>query len=272
VNGYRRANGRVGARNHVLVLPSVVCSVLAAQRIATDGAVSIGHQHGCGEVGDDAEHTRAVFEGVASNPNVAATLVVGLGCETVQGKALAVRLADRGLEVRYAGIQAEGGTERTVERGRELLRELADHARSAARDPVRIDELTIGLDDAAAPFADDLDRLVRAGGATLVVAEGGRGFETHADLAAAGAQIIVSWCDAGEGPLGFVVCPVIAVSGDPELFAALRDDFDLDGTGDPAEVAAAVWARVAVTFDGQQTASERRGAVDFSLRRLARTM
>ena len=84
--------------------------------------------------------------------------------------------------------------------------------------------------------------------------------------------MIVSWCGAGEGPLGFVVCPVIAVSGDAELYAALREDFDIDGTGEPAAVADAIWSLVAATFDGRLTASERRGARDFSLRRLARTM
>jgi len=272
MNGYRRADGRAGARNHVLVLPSVVCAVLAAHRIVSDGAVSMTHQHGCGEVGDDVEHTRLVFEGVASNPNVAATLVVGLGCETVQGKALAAAIAAGGQQVRYAGIQAEGGIERTVERGCELLRGLTDEARSAAREPVQIAELTIGLDDGAAPFHAALEKIVRRAGATLLVPEAGRGSETHPDLAAGGAQIIVSWCGPGEGPLGFVICPVIAVSGDAELYAAMHEDFDLDGTGEPAEAAAAIWERSAETFDGRPTASERRGARDFSLRRLGRTM
>lgn len=270
--GYRRADGRVGARNHVLVLPSVVCSALAAMRIASDDAVAISHQHGCGEVGDDVEHTKVVFEGVACNPNVAATLIVGLGCETVQGKALAAAIAARGRDVRYAGIQAEGGTDRTVQRGRELLLELTNRVGAAGREPIGLYELTLGLDDPSAPFAARLEALVRAAGATLVVPEAGRGSETHPDLAARGAQIIVSWCGAGEGPVGFVVCPVIAVSGDAELYAALRADFDIDGTGEPADVADSIWALAAATFDGRLTASERRGARDFCLRRLTRTM
>jgi len=272
MRGYRRADGRVGARNHVVVLPSVVCSALAARKIASDDAVAISHQHGCGEVGDDAEHTRAVFEGVACNPNVAATLVVGLGCETVQGKALAATIGTRGQAVLYAGIQAEGGTDRTVERGRELLLELTDRVASAGREPVGLDELILAVDDPSAPFAPRLEELVRRAGARLVLPEAGRGSETHADLAAAGAQIIVSWCGAGEGPIGFAVCPVIAVSGDAELYAALRDDFDIDGTGEPDSVADGIWALAAATFDGRLTASERRGARDFCLRRLTRTM
>jgi altronate dehydratase len=104
------------------------------------------------------------------------------------------------------------------------------------------------------------------------VAEGGAGAEQHPDLAMAGAQVIVAWCGAGEGPRGFAICPVVSVSGDAELYAALGDDFDVDGTGDPEAVAETVWQDVLRVFDGEPTAAEARGARDFYLRRLARTM
>jgi altronate dehydratase len=130
----------------------------------------------------------------------------------------------------------------------------------------------LGLDDARAPFAEPLRSLAEEAGARLVLAEGGRGAEQHPELAARGAQIIVAWCGAGEGPRGFAVCPVISVSGDVALLDALADDFDIDGTAAPARVADAVWTMALSTFDGQLTAAERRGADDFHLRRLARTM
>jgi altronate dehydratase large subunit len=272
VKGYRRADGRDGARNHVLVLPSVVCSVLAAQRIAEAGALVIGHQHGCAEVGDDVEHTKTVFENVACNPNIAGTLVVGLGCETVQGKELAARIVSRGHVARYAGLQAEGGTERTVDRGRRLLRELLDLANEAKPEPIEWADVRVGLDDPAAPFRAELEELASAYRATIVSPSAGKGPETHPDLASVGVQVIVSWCGRGEGPVGFAVCPLLAVSGDCDLCASLGTDFDIDGTGDPSKTARDIWNCVDKIFDGRPTSAEERGANDFYLRRLARTM
>ena len=272
IRGYRRADGRLGARNHVLVLPSVVCSGLTAQLIAGDDAISVTHQHGCAEVGDDVTHTAAVFSGMATNPNVGAALVVGLGCETIQGTRLAERIGEEGQRVRYAGIQADGGTARTVARGRELLSGLQAEIGDARREAAPEDQLVIGLDDPAAPFAGALRSLASRAGARLIVPEDGAGAEQHPELATAGAQVIVAWCGQGEGPRGFAICPVISVSGDAELFAALGEDFDVDGSGDPDAVAQTVWRDVLGVFDGRPTASEARGARDFYLRRFARTM
>ena len=272
IHGYRRPNGTLGARNHVLVLPSVVCSGLTAQLIAGDDAISVTHQHGCAEVGDDVVHTAAVFSGMATHPNVAAALVVGLGCETIQGTRLAERIGDQGQLVRYAGIQADGGTANTVTRGRELLGDLRSEVAGAQREAAGEDQLVIGLDDAAAPFAGALREIAARAGARLVEPQDGSGAVQHPDLATAGAQVIVAWCGAGEGPRGFAICPVVSVSGDPELYEALAEDFEVDGSGDAPAVAERIWRECIEVFDGKPTAAEQRGARDFYLRRLARTM
>ena len=78
LRGYRRADGRLGARNHILVLPSVVCADQTATLIGAEtGAISVVHQHGCGQVGDDVAHTERAFLGFATNPNIGATVVQG---------------------------------------------------------------------------------------------------------------------------------------------------------------------------------------------------
>ncbi len=272
IRGYRRPTGALGARNHVLVLPSVVCSSAAARAIAADDAVPIVHQHGCAEVGPDVEHTQGAFIGTAANPNVGAALVVGLGCETNQSDRLAARIEASGQRVEVNSIQAAGGSAVTVAWGRERVAELRSELAGQERVEATEAELVVALDDADAPFADELEALVEAAGARLVVASGGHGALHHPELAAAGAQVIVAWCGPGEGPSGFAVCPVIAVAGDADLYAALGDDFDVDGAGEPAAVAATVWEQVLRTFDGDPTASERRGQRDFFLRRLVRTM
>lgn len=71
--GYRRSDGRLGVRNRILILPSVICSHLVAEQIASraDRAVAAPHDHGCAQLGADNDQTRETFLGVGSNPNIA---------------------------------------------------------------------------------------------------------------------------------------------------------------------------------------------------------
>jgi altronate dehydratase large subunit len=262
---HRRPDGRYGVRDHVLVLPSVVCSTNAAQTIAREtGATYVTHQHGCLHVGDDLRHTEGALIGTATNPNVGAVVVVSLGCETIQGRRLARRIEDAGQRVAFVGIQQEGGTERAVAAGREAVEEFRALLDAVTPESPPDAALTVGLDR-----PDDAVRgaLLGRGWQVLDAHEGLSAGEAHVALAGAGAQVIVSVRGAGEAPLGFAVCPVVAVAQDPAMYAALHDDFDVA----PGSVADVV-DRVQATLDGEPTASERRGARDFVLHRLAVTM
>jgi altronate dehydratase large subunit len=262
---HRRPDGRYGVRDHVLVLPSVVCSTNAAQTIAREtGATYVTHQHGCLHVGDDLRHTEGALIGTATNPNVGAVVVVSLGCETIQGRRLARRIEDAGQRVAFVGIQQEGGTERAVAAGRAAVEEFRALLDAVAPESPPDAALAVGLDR-----PDDAMRGALQGRGWQVVGapEGLSAGEAHVALAGAGAQVIVSVRGAGEAPLGFAVCPVVAVAQDPAMYAALHDDFDVA----PGSVADVV-DRVQATLDGEPTASERRGARDFVLHRLAVTM
>jgi altronate dehydratase len=245
-----------------------VCSTLAARRIAEGRAVAIVHQHGCGHVGDDVINTERAFLGVATNPNVGGVVVVGLGCETIAGRRLASRIEQRGQRVCFVGIQAEGGIERTVVRGRAAVAGLRQQLDGLRREAQRASSFVVGI-DADGPLADAVCGVAAQRGARAVRGSGAPGPGRHVELAAAGAQVIVSVRGRGQGPVGFAVCPVLAVAGDPGLYRALRDDFDLDGDAVDAET---IFERAVLAFNGEQTASERRGAHDFVLRRLARSM
>lgn len=267
IRGFGRADGRAGARNDVLVLPSVVCSTLPARRIADGQAVAIVHQHGCGHVGDDVINTERALLGIATNPNIGGVVVVGLGCETIQGRRLAGRIGQRGQRVQFVGIQAEGGIERTVVRGRQAVAGLRHDLDRLRRERQHASALVVGI-DADGALAQAVCDVAAQRGARVVHGSGAPGPERHPELAAAGAQVIVSIRGRGQGPIGFAVCPVVAVAGDPALYRALRDDFDLEA----ADGAEAIFERAVLTFNGERTAAERRGAHDFVLRRLARSM
>ena len=175
IRGYRRADGRLGARNHVLVLPSVVCSGLTAQLIAGDDAM-LGHAPARlrrGRRRRDAHGGRVLRHGDQSQRRRGARRRPGLRDDP--GHRLAERIGEEGQRVRYAGIQADGGTAKTVARGRELLSGLQSEIGDARREPAPEDQLVIGLDDAAAPFAGALRGLTSRAGARLIVPEDGRG-------------------------------------------------------------------------------------------------
>ena len=276
LTGFRRADGRFGVRGHVLVLPSVVCSSHAAREIAGAGpALAITHQHGCLHVGDDLVHTEHELVGTAANPNVAGVVVVSLGCETINGARLAREIAATGQTVELVGIQHSGGTARAVADGRAAVERLLAAGADAAREPIEPGALTVGIDTATDPLVGPLSDALRAAGFVPVAApEGLRGAEAHVALAERGAQLIVGLPAPDEPPIGFAVCPVLAVGRGSGLHDALADDFDLHaGEDEDADaLVARIVGQVLVHVAGEPTASERRGARDYVLHRLAMTM
>lgn len=274
MEGWRRGDGRFGVRDHLLVLPSVVCSTHVAREIAeAEDAVAICHQHGCLHVGDDLLHTEGALIGTATNPNVAGVVVVGLGCETIQGRRLARRIEARGQRVEFVGIQKEGGTASAVTTGRAAAARLRSELAQLIPEPMSASDLVVGVDGADDELGEELRAHLHGRDWRTVVASDARGAAAHVELAGLGAQVIVSLCAGSQAPIGFAVCPVVAVARDPELFAALRDDFDVDATaGDPDVLARSIGDAVAAAAAGDRTAAERRGGDDFVLRRLAMTM
>src|SRR5690606_13817440 len=78
--GYRRENGRVGVRNHVIILPVDDLSNAACEAVANNikGALAIPHPYGRLQFGADLElHFRTLI-GTGANPNVAAVVVIGI--------------------------------------------------------------------------------------------------------------------------------------------------------------------------------------------------
>ena len=164
--GYQREWGGVGTRNYVVVLSTVICSSHPSQLIARhfeqrfqddphfDGVIPITHQEGCGgEKGEDIAQLMRVYNGIMYHPNVAAVLVVGLGCEEsnvecVQGchssLPLQLQTHTRG-RVRYLTIQGAGGTTPTVKQGIEIVEELVERARKYRRSSVSAKHLLLGL-------------------------------------------------------------------------------------------------------------------------------
>src|SRR5512136_162664 len=106
--GYRRENGRVGVRNHVIVLPVDDLSNAAAEAVAHNikGTLAIAHPYGRLQFGADLDlHFRTLI-GAGSNPNVAAVVVIGI--EDGWTKRVVDGIAKTGKPVAGFGIELNG--------------------------------------------------------------------------------------------------------------------------------------------------------------------
>ena len=143
--GYRRNSGRVGVRNHVLVFPTVICAAGVAEMISREvpGTIYLGHQHGCGHLGDERDHMIRTMVGTCANPNVAGVLLVGLGCEMLTADLLGEKLREAGQRVETIATQAMQGTGEAIEEGTELAQKLLEEAKGAQRDQVDASQLMV---------------------------------------------------------------------------------------------------------------------------------
>lgn len=192
VKAYQRSNGEIGVRNRVLVVPSVICSHIVADRIAeaTDGAVSAPHDHGCAQIGADHEQTERTLLSLAQNPNVAGATVVGLGCEHLQSGPFADRIDDSGVPVRETAIQDAGGTDACLEAGIEATTDLVSAAETADRTDAALTDLTVGI------VSSDLEESTRAVADPLVGEVADSLLEAGARVLVTGTERLVSNADA----------------------------------------------------------------------------
>jgi len=188
--GIVREDGRVATRNYVGVLATVNCSATVVHRIAAwftperladypniDGVVAFAHGTGCGMemTGEPMDLLRRTMVGYATHPNLAAALVIGLGCERNQvGK---IGLAT-GPRLRTFVMQETGGTTKTIEAGVAAVRELLADANRVERRPVPAAHLSVGLQcggsdgfssiTANPALGAAMDLLVRHGGTAIL--------------------------------------------------------------------------------------------------------
>jgi altronate dehydratase large subunit len=131
-----------------MILPSVACSVEVGNAIAqkVKGVIAISHPHGCAELPFDAEQTLRTLAGVGKNPNVAAVLVVGLGCEVVDAPLVASMIAESGKPVKSLVIQDVGGSLKTVREGVKIIKEMLAYASHLKKERVGLDSLILGVE------------------------------------------------------------------------------------------------------------------------------
>ena len=197
--GFRRENGGCGTRNYLAVVSTVNCSATTARYVAQqlartdladypniDGIIPLVHKAGCAMAFGDSDHHQLnrTLAGFAKHPNVAASLVLGLGCETAQADYLEeqhglVQLggsrpdtSDRGPMV--MNIQEVGGIRKTVDRAAGVLRDLLPIVNDVMREPIPVSELKVALECGGSDGNSGITANPAVGvAADMLVAQGG---------------------------------------------------------------------------------------------------
>jgi len=198
--GFRRANGTSGTRNYVALISTVNCSATTARYVAqelaksdlsaypnVDGVIPLIHKGGCAfsSGGEDHQQLNRTLAGFARQPNIAASLILGLGCETAQAGQLqsdyglvqlggARRSGSDERQPMVLNIQEVGGVRKTVDRAVGVLRDLLARANDVRREPIPISELMVGLECGGSDGASGITANPALGYASdLLVAHGG---------------------------------------------------------------------------------------------------
>jgi altronate hydrolase len=163
--GYDRGDGRYGTRNYIAIISTVNCSASTSKYISerfrqtdllrqypnVDGVVAITHKAGCAMQYDGADHNQLdrTLAGFARHPNVAAYILVGLGCETGQ----AIHLIEHQGLIQLNGsrkkplvitVQECGGIRKTVDAGVKAIAELLPQVNEWQRMKLTADKIILG--------------------------------------------------------------------------------------------------------------------------------
>ncbi len=206
--GFLRPDGRVGTRNYIAVISTVNCSASTSRLIAErfrdgrwrsrfpsiDGVFAITHKGGCGLPFEGLDHQmlERVLAGFAHHPNVAAYVIVGLGCEGAQAQHLVetsqltlLRAPGNGSPAgriepaapyrpRVLNIQEEGGITRTVEAAARAVEELMPEANAWRRSEQPASRICLAMECGGSDGSSGVTANPALGvAADLVIAHGG---------------------------------------------------------------------------------------------------
>jgi len=176
--GYERVDGQVGVRNYLAVIPTVGCVNELASKIAEEvGAKALLHHQGCIHLPIGFKYVTRTLIGFGTNPNVAAVLIVSLGCEGVSCDEVVEGIAKSGKPVEKVALYDEGGFKNALRRGVELAKKMMPQVSEAKKTSFDLSELVVGVkcgsSDATSGIASNpavgraMDMLIKEGGSVI---------------------------------------------------------------------------------------------------------
>ena len=156
--GYLREDGRAGTRNYIAVVAASNCAAHTAELIAAryrdgglpsgvDGVVAFPHGEGCGmSMGPDFAQLQRTLAGVLDHPNVAAAIILGLGCEVNQIDHYLGPGAPKAGRLVGMTLQSSGGTRATVEAACKQIDRMVEEAAAQNRVELPASKIVLGLE------------------------------------------------------------------------------------------------------------------------------
>jgi altronate hydrolase len=196
--GFRRADGRVGTRNFVLIVPTSMCSSHEATQISmmseflhysrekypnVDGVVAIPHNKGCGcQDGSTLDVMMRTLSNYADHPNVGGVILIDLGCEKTNLTYVERYLTNREKPIAKPmvkiGIQDVGGTQAAIELGLKHVEQMLPEVNKNVREEFPVSELVLGVKCGSSDGFSGIsanpslgycsDLLIRSGGTVLL--------------------------------------------------------------------------------------------------------
>ena len=196
--GFRRADGRVGTRNFVLIVPTSMCASHEATQISmmsefmhysrekfpnVDGVVAIPHNKGCGcQDGSNLDLMMRTLSNYADHPNVGGVILIDLGCEKTNLSFVEKYLTKREKPIQKPifkiGIQDVGGTQAAIEIGLKEVERMLPVLNESVREEFPLSELVLGVKCGSSDGFSGIsanpslgytsDLLVRSGGTVLL--------------------------------------------------------------------------------------------------------
>lgn len=177
--GFPRKDGIFGSRNHLAILPSVVCvnEIVTAIVNQTQNTRGFLHHQGCCQLSPDLERVTDTLISLGKNPNAGAVLIVSLGCEGVDTERLVSSIADSGKPVEIIVFHELGGTSRTIQRGIDLAQKMIQDISLQERTSVPLSHFNMGIKCGASDTTSGItsnpvigyvaDRVIEEGGSVI---------------------------------------------------------------------------------------------------------
>lgn len=181
--GYRREDGQVGIRNKILIISVDECCDGIARKIGetSENTVILTNWYTCMLGGNEETFNQMVA--VGKSPNVAGVLVLAMGCGSIPPESIVNPIEATGKKVKYLVCQKEGGTRKTIEKGKEIVKEMDNYIKNLVPEKFPLSKLIVGVkcggSDTSSGIASNpsvgkmVDTLVEMGGTCI----GGELFE-----------------------------------------------------------------------------------------------
>lgn len=145
--GYRRPNGSIGVRNHVIVINTVgeLASLTKKLSQLVPGVIPVAHQAGKAQYPEDLEQTIRTLKGTAGHPNVSAALFLGMGDDDPAEEIVDV-LKERGHDVHAITFQRDKTITDVLKEGKLWLEKAVERSRGQKKVTADVTELIIGLE------------------------------------------------------------------------------------------------------------------------------